>query len=574
MELLPKIVRERLQATARAEAHPDPDLLAAFMEDALDARERSGVLSHLAHCAGCREVLSLAQAEIENPVIARIAASAEVPPRSAWFRTPVLRWGLLAACVALAASLVLLREEKLARNRSTLAVKQPAAVVGELTQEAKLEPPAKAMQSPKVEVMKNSANEEKKKALTAVNRDKDALVPTPAPAAKPDMEARGVTGGNAFSGESAGTSMPAFAGPRPMPPPPTSQAATASPQTMGNFYNTQPNARGNSALFAHALGGSILGTVTDPSGAAIAGAKVSVKNVSNGLERSTETGHDGSYAVTDLPLGTYTVTISQPGFRTEVTDGVVVDGVLQARNLKQKAQVGTASETVEVSAAGPVSSSATLPPGAVVNRPSVAELPLSGRSVTDMAQGQSQTQADLPAPPVPAGTVDLAKAKAINRAPQAESAAASTTRAGDTAGNKIADAKRETDASAEHQTRRDTTLFRIMASARWTISPEGKVQRSFDQGKSWQDVAVASGTKFRAVSALGLETWAGGDGGALYHSSDGGVIWMRVKPSFNGNELTSDIARVEFANVQHGKLTTNNHEVWTTSDAGLTWRKQ
>src|SRR6202041_3860213 len=79
------------------------------------------------------------------------------------------------------------------------------------------------------------------------------------------------------------------------------------------------------ALSAQSFRGTILGTVTDAQGAVIAGAKVTVKNVGTGLERTTETSADGSYALPELQIGTYTVTITLTGFQRSVTTGVNVD---------------------------------------------------------------------------------------------------------------------------------------------------------------------------------------------------------------------------------------------------------
>src|SRR6201993_42593 len=84
-------------------------------------------------------------------------------------------------------------------------------------------------------------------------------------------------------------------------------------------------------LSAQTFRGTILGTVTDPSGAVIAGAKVTVKNTGTGLERTTETSADGSYSVPELPIGTYTVTVTQPGFQTFVATGVTVDVASERR---------------------------------------------------------------------------------------------------------------------------------------------------------------------------------------------------------------------------------------------------
>src|SRR2546428_10188 len=70
------------------------------------------------------------------------------------------------------------------------------------------------------------------------------------------------------------------------------------------------------SLLAQTFRGTVLGTVTDASGAVISGANVAVRNVNTGQERTTQTSADGSYAVPELPIGTYTVTITQTGFQT------------------------------------------------------------------------------------------------------------------------------------------------------------------------------------------------------------------------------------------------------------------
>src|SRR6202795_4044189 len=79
------------------------------------------------------------------------------------------------------------------------------------------------------------------------------------------------------------------------------------------------------SLAAQTFRGTILGTVTDQSGAVLPGAKVTVRNIATGLERTTKTRADGSYAVPELPIGTYAVTITQSGFQTSVTNNVAVD---------------------------------------------------------------------------------------------------------------------------------------------------------------------------------------------------------------------------------------------------------
>jgi len=145
-------------------------------------------------------------------------------------------------------------------------------------------------------------------------------------------------------------------------------------------------------------------------------------------------------------------------------------------------------------------------------------------------------------------------------------------------------------------------------SARWNIASDGALQRSLDEGKTWQEVRVspsssavassmelgyatnAKATKakttnaapaaaspnpvFRAVVANGAEVWAGGSRGLLYHSVDAGSHWTPVILKANGVALTGDITSVDFSDTKHGRVTTSTSEVWTTADGGTSWQKQ
>jgi hypothetical protein len=79
------------------------------------------------------------------------------------------------------------------------------------------------------------------------------------------------------------------------------------------------------AANAQTYRGTILGTVTDQTGATVPGAKVTVKNNGTGLTRETVTTDDGSYSIPELPIGTYTVTIEKSGFSGAVTKDVRVE---------------------------------------------------------------------------------------------------------------------------------------------------------------------------------------------------------------------------------------------------------
>ena len=135
---------------------------------------------------------------------------------------------------------------------------------------------------------------------------------------------------------------------------------------------------------AQTFRGTILGTVTDPSGAVVSGAKVTVRNVATGLERTTATSADGSYNVPELPIGTYTVTITQSGFQTAVTTGVVVD-VAGERRVDAALKAGQVSTTVEVSGETlPQVETTTDTLGGTLTSETVENLAVNGRDYTKL----------------------------------------------------------------------------------------------------------------------------------------------------------------------------------------------
>jgi hypothetical protein len=113
-------------------------------------------------------------------------------------------------------------------------------------------------------------------------------------------------------------------------------------------------------------------------------------------------------------------------------------------------------------------------------------------------------------------------------------------------------------------------------AALWTISPEGKVQRSGDGGKTWEEVRVDDKVTFRAIQAMGKEVWAGGSGGALYHSIDGGATWKRVNLISDGSSATEAIVLINSPShdAQHVTVKTASGEQWNTEDGGLHWQRE
>src|SRR5271165_2382438 len=137
-------------------------------------------------------------------------------------------------------------------------------------------------------------------------------------------------------------------------------------------------------LVAQTFRGTILGSVTDPSGAVVAGAKVSAKNAGTGLERSTTTSADGSYSLPELPIGTYTVTVVQPGFQTFAATGVTVD-VATERRVDAALKTGEVSTRVEVTAEDlPQIETTSDELGGVLTSTAIKDLPINGRDYTKL----------------------------------------------------------------------------------------------------------------------------------------------------------------------------------------------
>jgi Carboxypeptidase regulatory-like domain/TonB-dependent Receptor Plug Domain/TonB dependent receptor len=130
---------------------------------------------------------------------------------------------------------------------------------------------------------------------------------------------------------------------------------------------------------AQTFRGTILGTVTDTSGAAVSGATVSVKNTGTGLLRTVTTDDDGNYSAPELPIGTYSVTVEKSGFKSGLISGISVE-VSTERRADVILQPGEVSETVEVSGdtlTQVESTSDTL--GGIIESTVVTNLPVNGR---------------------------------------------------------------------------------------------------------------------------------------------------------------------------------------------------
>jgi hypothetical protein len=133
------------------------------------------------------------------------------------------------------------------------------------------------------------------------------------------------------------------------------------------------------SIHAQTFRGTILGSVTDSSGAAVPGATVTIKNLDTGLTRTVVTSDDGSYSAPELPIGNYSVTVEKPGFKTGVVSGIRVE-VSSDRRADVVLQPGQIAQTVEVLGEElPMVESTSNTLGGIVESKVVTSLPVNGR---------------------------------------------------------------------------------------------------------------------------------------------------------------------------------------------------
>src|SRR6185312_12063692 len=130
---------------------------------------------------------------------------------------------------------------------------------------------------------------------------------------------------------------------------------------------------------------TILGRVTDPSGAAIQGATVKARNEATGIERSTVSTSTGDFEITLLPIsGSYVLDVSSQGFETQRISGIQLQ-VDQRARFDVSLQVGSITQTVTARAEAPVVNTDSGSIGQVINNRTILELPLNGRNFAQLA---------------------------------------------------------------------------------------------------------------------------------------------------------------------------------------------
>ena len=136
---------------------------------------------------------------------------------------------------------------------------------------------------------------------------------------------------------------------------------------------------------AQAVSGTILGTVTDPSGAVVVGAKVTITNKETGLSRVVVSGSDGEYVAPSLPTGFYTITAEMSGF-SRLTLSNVQLGVDQKARVDLKLTIGGAGDSVTVEGAAPLVQTESSDLSGTVNEAQIKNLPLNGRNFVQLTR--------------------------------------------------------------------------------------------------------------------------------------------------------------------------------------------
>src|ERR1039457_1256856 len=137
-------------------------------------------------------------------------------------------------------------------------------------------------------------------------------------------------------------------------------------------------------LWAQKDAGAIVGTVRDPSGAVVGGAKVTARDVDRGQNFGATTSESGEYVISPLRVGRWVVTVEHAGFKKAISSPVEIN-VQDRVAINITLQVGRINEEVVVTGAVPLLQTETSELGQVVDSKRVANLPLNGRNFAQLA---------------------------------------------------------------------------------------------------------------------------------------------------------------------------------------------
>src|SRR5579884_1833812 len=127
--------------------------------------------------------------------------------------------------------------------------------------------------------------------------------------------------------------------------------------------------------YAQAVNATLVGTVTDVTGAVVPGAKVTITETNTSVIHTAETNASGNYIFPNLPPGTYAVSIEAPGFKKETRPNVALQ-VDSTVRVDAQLQPGNVTETVEVSATTPLLQTDTATTAQKIDQTTLEDAPL------------------------------------------------------------------------------------------------------------------------------------------------------------------------------------------------------
>ena len=353
-----------MKANFQPGIHPDADQLSVFVEGAASSHEHERMLAHLAECAECRKAVFLMQPHEE-------AQAPRPEPVKGWTWRRLLPVALPAAALACAviALVVYLRPHRGSPEvlQQTASVRQPemprppttVAPTTDSESYARSENPKKSS-APSVAApnfsreTKHPANvvqlpEVKNQQVAANIASPPTTLTAPTASAPVAGAASGVGGG---IGSGAGSDLPLngrnFTSLQQLPPGVTKGAAS---QNSLALEKEPPALKIEGAGERDATLAGVSGRVTDPTGAVVVGATITLRDAS-GKTRQATTATDGSFHLTELPAGRYDLVATATGFKT--TQQSIELKPSEVAMMQPVLDLGTASETVEVSGAAPV----------------------------------------------------------------------------------------------------------------------------------------------------------------------------------------------------------------------------
>ncbi len=139
------------------------------------------------------------------------------------------------------------------------------------------------------------------------------------------------------------------------------------------------------SLYGQQTTATLVGTVTDPSGAAVSDASVAVVNLQTNVRHETKTDQTGNFTAPFLPAGSYSVTVSMKGFRAGKVESILL-AVGQTGRVDFAMEVGDVTQSVNVQAPAIALQTENATVGTTINSTEIEELPLNGRNFVQLAQ--------------------------------------------------------------------------------------------------------------------------------------------------------------------------------------------